>query len=111
MNEPQNRAHRTELRWLYFVLIVSLIFFVLALARGNSALNIVAQVFYMLTIIVGTFRAMQLKNEVEQPPKGEIETPQGRFNFLNLLITGLFALAILFLFLDSVIESGGISLF
>jgi hypothetical protein len=111
MNEPRHRAHRTELRWLYFVMIVSLIFFVLPFASWRSALNIVAQVFFMLAVIVGTFRAMQLKNEVDAEPAGEISTPQGRFNFFNLLVTGLFALGLLFYFLEKVVNSGGMDYF
>jgi uncharacterized membrane protein len=111
MNEPTYRAHRTELRWLYFVLIVALVFFVLPFSSWEAALNIVAQVFFMLTIIVGTFRAMQLRNEVDAEPKGEITTPQGKFSFFNLLVTGLFALGLLFYFLDKVIDSGGANIF
>ncbi|MCK4594684.1 hypothetical protein KAU45_09290 [bacterium] len=111
MNEPQHRAHRTELRWLYFVLIVSLIFFVLPFASWSSALNIVAQAFFMLAIIAGTFRAMQLKNEVDAEPTGEIATPQGRFNFINLLVTAFFALGVLFFFIEKVVNSGGMDYF
>jgi Ca2+/Na+ antiporter len=107
MNEPTHRAHRTELRWLYFVLIVALIFFILPFSSWRSALNIVAQVFFMLCIIVGTFRAMQLRNEVDTEPKGEIATPQGKFSLFNLLVTGLFALGLIFYFLDKVVNSGG----
>ncbi|MCX7022315.1 MAG: hypothetical protein NTW26_08620 [bacterium] len=111
MSEPTYRAHRTELRWLYFVLIVALLFFVLPFSSWGAALNIVAQAFFLLTIIVGTFRAMQLKSEVDAEPKGEVATPQGRFNFINLLVTGLFAMGLLFYFLDKVIDSGGSNIF
>ncbi|HUT97936.1 MAG TPA: hypothetical protein VM054_02515 [bacterium] len=111
MSEPTYRAHRTELRWLYFVLIVALVFFVLPFSSWGAALNIVAQVFFMLCIIAGTFRAMQLKNEVDAEPKDEVATPQGKFSLINLLVTGLFALGLLFYFLDKVIDSGGANMF
>ncbi|HDR06054.1 MAG TPA: hypothetical protein ENN88_00295 [Candidatus Coatesbacteria bacterium] len=111
MEEPTHRAHRTELRWLYFVLIVSLVFFIVPFSSWRAALNIVAQVFFMLTIIVGTFRAIQLKNEVDAPAQGEVATPQGKFSPINLLVTCLFALALLFYLLDKVIDSGGMGSF